>query len=442
VYNTFDGDHNPALLAAQQYDNIGLTPIPITANTKIPHLRSWPTLKPRTLLKQFRPDDNVGLRMGRQANGTVIFTIDVDTKHNGQLSKLTQNRAWIITAEAITPSGGRHYLFMLPAGLTCRTRIGLIQGIDVIGQGGLIAVEPSNIDDRAYVWVRHPTQGIATAPQWLVADLQRAGVVGKTGPKRARRAAPARNTAAVPQSPRRKQEGHRRPKEQPGLLAELLWRFPVTGSGQRNRQLHRLICSLVCAGYSDSEIQDAAFGWWSHVHSQQLCDHAPDPRQIQRQLRSDRRAFALGKIQPRDVVQCHTEQPAPPFLVFKPAPVSGQGLRQWVKLGPTERAFVAGLLAHFSSEALLVHPLDPDLPATNDQLINMITRACGSGIAGKELRDLKRKFISRPGKPATKLEILVCVREGFRTSSLRVPSYYQLTPIFVQLWEQFAQTGS
>ena len=72
----------------------------------------------------------------------------------------------------------------------------------------------------------------------------------------------------------------------------------------------------------------------------------------------------------------------------------------------------------------------------------MITRACGSEIAGKELRDLKRKFISRPGKPATKLEILVCVREGFRASSLRVPSYYQLTPIFVQLWEQFAQAGS
>ncbi len=440
--NTFELSRNPIQVVALRYARLGLTPIPLCPDSKAPYLRSWPMLKPRTLLKRFRPDDNVGLRMGRQANGAVIFTIDVDTKHNGQLSKLTQNRAWIITAEAITPSGGRHYLFMLPAGLTCRTRIGLIQGIDVIGQGGLIAVEPSSIDSREYVWFQHPGQGIAAAPAWLVADLQRAGVVGKTGPKRAWRAAPAQNTSTGPQASRRKQEGHRRPKEQPGLLAELLRRFPVTGSGQRNRQLHRLICSLVCAGYSDSEIQGAAFGWWSHFYSQQLCDHAPDFRHIQSQIRSDRRAFTLGKIQPRRSDMTNPTWPTPPFLVFGGAVALGQGLGQRVKLGPTERTFVSSLLVHFSREALLAHPLDPDLPATNDQLINMITRMCGSEIAGKELRDLKRKFISRPGKPATKLEILVCVREGFRTSSLQVPSYYQLTPIFVQLWEQFAQAGS
>jgi hypothetical protein len=134
VRNTFASQGNPPAQAARLYARLDLTPVPLRPNSKAPYLRSWPTLKPRALLKHFRPDDNLGLRLGRQENGRAIVAIDVDVKNGGNLSTLVQNRSWPRTAEALTPSGGRHHLLTLPAGLVARTRIGLVRGIDLLGQ--------------------------------------------------------------------------------------------------------------------------------------------------------------------------------------------------------------------------------------------------------------------------------------------------------------------
>ena len=112
--------------------------------------------------------------MNRQLNGTSLVAVDVDTKNGGTFAALTQNRCWpTATASAITPSGSTHFLLRLPGNQLVRTRIGMIKGVDLIGEGSLIVVEPSAIDGQEYVWVKHSAQGIASAPAWLLVDQGR-----------------------------------------------------------------------------------------------------------------------------------------------------------------------------------------------------------------------------------------------------------------------------
>jgi len=59
----------------------------------------------------------------------------------------------------------------------------------------------------------------------------------------------------------------------------------------------------------------------------------------------------------------------------------------------------------------------------------------GTVIKGRELRDLKRKFIAKEwsGERATKLELLECMREGDRNQYEQRPSLYRFTRRFMQL---------
>jgi Bifunctional DNA primase/polymerase, N-terminal len=453
--NTFESNRNPIQVAALRYAHLSLTPIPLRPNQKTACHRRWPTLRPRTLLQRFQNHHgNIGLRMGRQPNGTTLVAVDIDTKNGGTLETLTQNRCWpTVTACAITPSGGTHFLLRLPEDQLVRTRIGLIKGVDLIGEGGLIVVEPSAIGGMEYVWVNHPAQGIAPAPTWLLTDLRRGGLVGRTGPKKSCLGGTSQNSRGQPQATRRGKKGHRQPIRkakgpEPGLLPEALSRFPVPGPGSRHNQLIRLICAFVCdpREFSDVTIRDTALDWWRHWYDLRLCRTPPDAPAVDIEIRRTRRSHSRGKIITDNVLRyarlrAFLRRPLP-FLPYGGLAGQEAPAAKPARLGSAEANFVATLLVHFTGEALLSHPLDDSYKATNKQLIEKMKWVHGTVIGGRELRDLKRKFISRPGKPATKLEIMVCVREGFRTGSLRVPSYYQLTPIFVQLWEQFAQTGS
>jgi hypothetical protein len=104
--------------------------------------------------------------------------------------------------------------------------------------------------------------------------------------------------------------------------------------------------------------------------------------------------------------------------------------------GRKERSFVAALLLHFYRAALLSHPLDSTYPATNGQLIEKVE---GENLESKQFRRLKEKFISRGNQPATKMELLLCVREGYRTRAQTVPSLYEFTENFTRLLEEYVE---
>jgi Bifunctional DNA primase/polymerase, N-terminal len=450
MQNTFASQDSPAVGAAKRYIQLGLTPIPLLPNQKTAFLRSWPTLRVRTLLRHFRdPDGNIGIRMGRQTDGRFLIAVDVDAKNGGRLSSLTQGRFVPETAEARTPSGGCHMLFAVPKNVTVRTRTDFVKGIDIIGARGLVVVEPSCINDVEYVWVRHPAHGIALAPGWLLADLKRGGLISKTDSPSRRRAQTARNTQVRPQATRKGKESHRRPLRntggpEPGLLTELLTRFPVPKPGSRHNQFVRLVCALVCdrRSFPDDTIRSIVLDWWRHWHDQGLCRTRPDPRAVDVEIRRTRRSHSRGRISTGI-----TSRYAPLLaLVRRPLPFLPYGglgggetpAAEPIRLGSTEAVFVATLLVHFAGESVLAHPLDESYRATNKQLIEKMKWVHGSVIEGKELRELKSKFVTTVSRTATKLELLFCVREGYRTKDEQVASLYRFSCAFVQLLEAYS----
>ncbi len=85
------------------------------------------------------------------------------------------------SAEAMTPSGGKHIYFAHPPDvhheIICRSAKGEIgSGIDIRADGGYVIVPPSRVNGHAYEWEASadPAEvGFAQAPAWLV-DLARA----------------------------------------------------------------------------------------------------------------------------------------------------------------------------------------------------------------------------------------------------------------------------
>ncbi len=80
---------------------------------------------------------------------------------------------------ALTPRGGRHYLFRRPEGKAwkCSTSK-LAPGVDVRTDGGYIVAAPSEIEEGPYRWgegleLDDPLDQLPDPPAWLVADLDR-----------------------------------------------------------------------------------------------------------------------------------------------------------------------------------------------------------------------------------------------------------------------------
>jgi hypothetical protein len=118
------------------------------------------------------PDSNLAIVTG-SASG--VWALDVDARHGGldTLADLIDRHGPLPdTLMAITGGGGQHWLFRYAEGV--RNRAGIAPGIDVRGEGGYIAVEPSvHASGNAYAWEASsdPTDGVAPvpAPEWLMA---------------------------------------------------------------------------------------------------------------------------------------------------------------------------------------------------------------------------------------------------------------------------------
>ena len=98
-----------------------------------------------------------------------------------------------------------------------------------------------------------------------------AGLVGQSRPGEPERP-DGPETGKRPQGFSRAKEGHRRarslaPVQREPLLTGALRRFPVSGPGQRNNQLHRLVCSMIYRGIPASTVRRVALAWRDHWHS-------------------------------------------------------------------------------------------------------------------------------------------------------------------------------
>lgn len=426
--------------AALDYSRIGLTPVPLAPGERRPTARGWNRPRgtsPGALRLAFAGDRNVGLLMGRG-----LFALDVDVKRAGEgcLRRWLGKRTLPPTAEAVTPSGGRHLLFRVP-GADVRSHTGageLAPGIDVIGTGGQIVAEPSSVGGREYVWVRHPAHGIAPAPRWLVREL------------RAKESASAVPPAALPAGPdpdgrASGAAGTLRPGDRETLLADAVRRFPVAAKGTRDSHYFRLVASLVGREYDNATVAGVALDWWQYHYKRGLCS-PPDPAHVRSQLRSARRAQEQGRIRPSAGAG---HRLALSRLVLTPAQEEALDrlcspllLRGENKRGtaPQERAFLAALLLHAVHERG-VHG-GPEIRATNQQLLDLMGERFGLDLEPSQLRRLKAKFITRTDgqgvvTPASKVELLAELVRGSRAPGERAgrPSVYRPSESLLALLE-------
>lgn len=162
--------------------NRGWAIFPLAPNSRVPMAGSKgfndATRDPNTIRAWWtqHPDANVGLRTGAESG---VFVLDVDVKHGAKgLESLSDMEsefgALPSTLTATTTSGGKHYFFQHP-GSRVKNRTGFRPGLDIRGDGGYVAIDPSRIGGSPYRW-DNPGQELAEAPEWLLGVIDRPAI--------------------------------------------------------------------------------------------------------------------------------------------------------------------------------------------------------------------------------------------------------------------------
>src|SRR6266852_1861726 len=151
-----------------------------------PMMRWGATMDERIIRADFKkwPDQNVGIVTGVESG---MFVIETDTAEHGagvdgeaELAKWqAEHGALPETLEDLSPSNSRHRFFRHPGGIKIKNADGVLDGVDVRGDNGMVLAAPSYRPPKAatadepakaggvYRWVNqgHP---IADAPQALL----------------------------------------------------------------------------------------------------------------------------------------------------------------------------------------------------------------------------------------------------------------------------------
>lgn len=166
------------LTAALRYAELGYPVFPCAPGRKQPltargfqdattdavRIETWWTKHPRA---------NIAI----PTSGLVV--IDVDGRDNTWLADQPERLCELATsALAVTPRGGKHYIFRQPAGVEIRCQAGrLAPKVDVRAAGGYILVPPSKIGANQYKFAPDleldvPRDKLNVPPAWLIDELQ------------------------------------------------------------------------------------------------------------------------------------------------------------------------------------------------------------------------------------------------------------------------------
>ncbi|WP_299022458.1 DUF3987 domain-containing protein [uncultured Photobacterium sp.] len=135
---------------AVSYLQCFLSVFPLKKHEKTPAVKCWKqyreSLASPELFKAH--DGNLGLITGHNGNLNLL-AIDVDRTDEGiEQAKLEFVEKygfvdWESACCQATPSGGRHYFFRIPDGIEISNRAGIIDGVDIRGEGGYVVISPS-----------------------------------------------------------------------------------------------------------------------------------------------------------------------------------------------------------------------------------------------------------------------------------------------------------
>lgn len=164
----------------------GFKVFPIAANAKHPPLlNGWPqkaSSDPAEIEMMWLPlpDANIGIH----CEGLLVLDVDVKKGGNDALAKLELLEGLPATRRTLTPSGGQHLFFRLPANHPgVPNSVGAVgAGLDVRSTGGYVVAPGSTVAAGAYAFA-DPAVALADAPDWLIeragaARAQQAGTRG------------------------------------------------------------------------------------------------------------------------------------------------------------------------------------------------------------------------------------------------------------------------
>lgn len=121
----------------------------------VPHGWHDSTLDPATIARWFQnaPRANLGLETAR--SGLVVLDVDVSGKKRGRESLAEIDSQLPDTLTALTGSDGIHAYYLRPPDLEPFTRIGALPGIDIIGNGYVIAPPSIHQSGKSYRWINN-----------------------------------------------------------------------------------------------------------------------------------------------------------------------------------------------------------------------------------------------------------------------------------------------
>lgn len=170
-------DRAPGVLEmACAYAARGWSVLPIAPRDKRP-LIAWTELQHRhaeepeirAWLKRW-PDANIGIVTGR-ISGLIVLDIDPRNGGDDSICRIEHDFGPIPeTHEVITGQGGRHLYFLYP-GRRLSNVVGLLEGVDLRGDGGLVVAPPSiHPNGNPYAW--RPGHGpnetaLTGLPEWV-----------------------------------------------------------------------------------------------------------------------------------------------------------------------------------------------------------------------------------------------------------------------------------
>jgi phage/plasmid-associated DNA primase len=163
-------------LEALRLLNLGFRPIVERPNSKLPLEPAWQKLTergPEELREAFERAPE-GHGVGTITHGFIVIDLDVRPDGKNGLEALRELEArvgWPLpgTLTSLTPSGGRHLFYRIPAGVEIKNSVSKLgPGIDVRGTGGQVVLPPTTIDGRPYRWDAAAPETMADLPaSWL-----------------------------------------------------------------------------------------------------------------------------------------------------------------------------------------------------------------------------------------------------------------------------------
>jgi putative DNA primase/helicase len=151
-----------AIMPVHSVDNSGACSCHLGASCssagKHPRISNWPsesTCDEDTITRWWTlwPAANIGIATGAKSG---IFVVDIDPRNDG-FNSLDELRARIgelpSTLTVTTGSGGLHFYFKLPLQVEMQSKVAVLPGIDIRGEGGMVVAPPSlHKSGNRYEW--------------------------------------------------------------------------------------------------------------------------------------------------------------------------------------------------------------------------------------------------------------------------------------------------